>query len=328
MKVLITSDLHLTDREQDEYRWGFLQWLARQTSTNAVDFVAILGDLTDRKDRHSAVLVNRVVDELLRVADAAPVHVLMGNHDYDVDSAAPFFRFLSYIPGLHYHSMPRFITFKKNVVALLPHTRDDFFKTYRRHMRLVRQPRLVLMHQTLSGAIAETGFMLSGMDPKKVSKLARGATVISGDVHVPQRVGPVTYVGSPYHVHFGDSFDPRVILWHNGKVTSVRRHASPRLLRQTVDSLDEIDAKKGDHIKLTIRAHPREWRRMRAEAERYCEERGYELRDCSVVRKRVRLVTAESEQLEGDDRQQWIRRVAERNKVTEDVLEAALSLLK
>ncbi len=35
--------------------------------------------------------------------------------------------------------------------------------------------------------------------------------MISGDVHVPQTIGPVTYVGAPYTVDFGDIYEPRVL---------------------------------------------------------------------------------------------------------------------
>lgn len=30
MSILLTSDLHLTDRDRDEYRWGLFPWLKEQ----------------------------------------------------------------------------------------------------------------------------------------------------------------------------------------------------------------------------------------------------------------------------------------------------------
>jgi hypothetical protein len=41
--------------------------------------------------------------------------------------------------------------------------------------------------------------------------------IISGDIHVPQTLGPVTYVGAPYTIDFGDRFAPRVLILEEGK---------------------------------------------------------------------------------------------------------------
>ena len=55
MLTLLTSDLHLTDRPNDAYRWDFLsKWLWGIR----FDSLVILGDLTEEKDCHSSVLVN------------------------------------------------------------------------------------------------------------------------------------------------------------------------------------------------------------------------------------------------------------------------------
>jgi UDP-2,3-diacylglucosamine pyrophosphatase LpxH len=57
MKAIITSDLHLTDRPQDEYRWGIFPWLVNQSKELEVENLFILGDLTDFKDKHSAKII-------------------------------------------------------------------------------------------------------------------------------------------------------------------------------------------------------------------------------------------------------------------------------
>ena len=50
------------------------------------------------------------------------------------------------------------------------------------------------------------GFSLEGYESKKMDKCS--ATIIAGDIHVPQLVGNVEYVGSPYRIRFNDAF------WH------------------------------------------------------------------------------------------------------------------
>ena len=94
MRPLIFTDIHLTDNPREEYRWrvfddAIVQFLFLKKATD----IMILGDLTDRKDNHSASLVNRLVRNVKRLAELAPVTVLMGNHDY-LDPINPFFGFL------------------------------------------------------------------------------------------------------------------------------------------------------------------------------------------------------------------------------------------
>ncbi|HWY34909.1 MAG TPA: hypothetical protein VNX68_09695, partial [Nitrosopumilaceae archaeon] len=62
MSILITSDLHLTDKDRDEYRWGLFPWLKQQIISYKPTTLLFLGDTTDAKDRHSAKLTNRIVD--------------------------------------------------------------------------------------------------------------------------------------------------------------------------------------------------------------------------------------------------------------------------
>jgi hypothetical protein len=63
----------------------------------------------------------------------------------------------------------------------------------------------ILTHATFKGAKVK-GFELDGID------LLMGAVpIISGDVHVPQTVGRVTYVGAPTLIDFGDDYEPRIL---------------------------------------------------------------------------------------------------------------------
>ena len=80
MTWLFASDLHLSDRPKDRYRFGLFKWLAEQQQKHQITATFILGDITDRKDNHSAVLVNKTVNSLLTLKP--PVYILKGNHDF------------------------------------------------------------------------------------------------------------------------------------------------------------------------------------------------------------------------------------------------------
>jgi hypothetical protein len=100
----------------------------------------------------------------------------------------------------------------------------------------------VFAHATFDGAISETGYQLTGVDPNIVRE-AR-ATVISGDVHKPQTManGHIEYVGAPYHIHFGDNYDPRVMLIKYETMDSRGNlyYPAPRKFTQIIKSLAEL----------------------------------------------------------------------------------------
>src|SRR6185369_7805029 len=104
MIALILADTHFSDRAQDAHRFGLFNWLLRQQQRHSVDATFILGDITERKDNHSATLVNRIVEGLTQLTP--PVYVLMGNHDF-IDPTSPYFKFISNIPGLKFVTQPR-----------------------------------------------------------------------------------------------------------------------------------------------------------------------------------------------------------------------------
>jgi hypothetical protein len=88
----------------------------------------------------------------------------------------------------------------------LPHTVD-----YEKDWKGIRFKdfKRIFAHNTFAGARAANGTALKGIP---VTVFPPDAMVIAGDVHGPQTVGPVTYVGAPYLVDFGDDYKPRVML--------------------------------------------------------------------------------------------------------------------
>lgn len=282
LPALLVSDLHLTASPADAYRWGLFRWLLEQAAAHRVQTIAILGDVTDAKDYHSAELVNRVVSSVASLAEAGyEVIILMGNHDYQRDGQA-YFRFLNSIPKVRYITRPTDTSAEGAACLWLPHTRNpakDWAGLDLSHFRFV------FMHQTVKGAKASNGQV---MDGEAMPDLTAAGKVYSGDIHVPQIIGGVEYVGSPYHVHFGDRFKPRGIVLRGRDATDVRY---PCLHRFTLDTgpdvadLDDHRLHEGDQVKLRVhleRADLHQWaaiRRRMAEAlaERKVECHGIEL---------------------------------------------------
>jgi len=307
MRLLLTSDLHLTSVVEDEYRWEFLEWLLSEI-VPSVDMVFVLGDLTDAKDKHPAALVARVTDYVVRFAKQCPLFILKGNHDY-IDPSTPFFGFLD-----HVHRRATFVVkphyvdlgSRRNGIWLLPHTRDkanDWCAEY-------FQSRYTFIHECVVGARASNGVrMQAGVEPQYF-KNAR-ARIFSGDIHVPQRVGKVTYVGAPYPIRFGDTYAPRVILLDT-KAKTMRSVAIPNSVRKcslhirSVKDLSSADLRAGDHVKVKYigrKGQTVDWATVSEQVASVVEHAGAHLRALTYeTRQRVRLLQHKrTESLSGDD---------------------------
>lgn len=249
---LLTADIHLSGREQDKYRFGLFKWLRKQQKEYDVTATYILGDVTQEKDNHSSYLVNRTIEEIRGLRP--PLYIVRGNHD-GIDPNNPFFKFLNHMEGIHFAVTPSFV----DGVALLPHCRtqaqlDEACKQF------PDKPLAVMAHQTFEGAIAETGARLSGLRASPIEALRPGA-VYAGDVHRPQNCGPVTYVGAPYQVRFGDDYEPRVLLVEDGgeldlHYTCLRKWALT--ITNSVDLTSNINLAEGDQVKITVVLKPEE----------------------------------------------------------------------
>jgi DNA repair exonuclease SbcCD nuclease subunit len=271
MNLLFTTDTHASDQPRDAYRFGLFKWLARQQEKHAVDATLILGDLTERKDRHSSLLVNRIVEELLRLKP--PVFILRGNHD-GIDPNSPFFKFLNCIEGLQFIVTPEYN--KEYKIAFIPHCTDQTYLATACAW-LPPKPRLLVLHNTFTGAKAESGTTLSGLSTSPIEALKPGR-VYSGDVHTPQRCGPVTYVGAPYRVRFGDDFEPRVLLLKGDREIDLHFDC-PRKFSLTVRDADDIfnskELRPHDQVKLTIemaREEAVEWQVIKQRVLAACHE--------------------------------------------------------
>lgn len=276
MTWLLTSDLHLTDRPKDDYRFGIFEWLASAQSRHSVGHTFLLGDLTDRKDNHSANLVNRVVAGLSVLKP--PIYILMGNHDY-IAHSSPFFKFLNCIEGLHFVAEPTFL--RDLTLSMIPHMPDQ--ARFDAACDRMPQNSALMAHCTLAGAVSEMGAPLTGLQASPVSRFKPGARW-AGDVHKPQTLKcGLTYVGSPYHVRFGDNFTPRCLLVRGEKQEDLH---FPCLSKWslTIRDADELfahpDLKKGDQIKITIQLTREEvvgWDAHKQRVLAACKELGLEV---------------------------------------------------
>ncbi len=285
--ILVSADWHLNDNPRDSYRHEWQKQLRDLIADHNVHTLVFLGDLTDEKDNHSAALVNGIVNHLTKLHEvlatcpvcggggfSSPgtgygdvcsecggqrknkrpqIFIMKGNHDY-VNPECPFFKFTSALPDVTWINTPCIRKIDGTRFLFLPHTHNyqvdwaeiDFAKAD-----------MILAHNTFAGTVSESGQQLGGI-PTTI--FPKDVPVISGDIHMPQDVGCVTYVGSPYTVDFGDSFKPRVLLLDSDGTTKSIPCTGPqkRLVVATDagNAISKLNAVKGDIVKLRVALNP------------------------------------------------------------------------
>lgn len=297
--AIYSADWHLTDRAADEYRWDVFPWLCDLIKRERARYLFFLGDLTEEKDEHSGVLVNRVIVALKTVVSAlnaasdnnGRIYILAGNHD-GLSAKRPFFKFLHRsIKGRIFHvSRPAEIGLWKQRYLFLPHTRN--WADYARYD--FREFDRVLIHQSVAGALTEAGQRLE--DGLRLSDLAGCRRVIAGDIHRPQTMKNLTYTGSPFPIRFGDDFQPRVLVETNGVFKSVARETIQKaVLRYSgylpPDTTALAKLRRDDRVKIEVtvpRAEFGGWRAYEKTVSRYTEKNGVHLAGMKLVEARIR----------------------------------------
>jgi len=320
---LLISDLHLSSGARDAYRFDVFKFVRKLAQEQGINRLWILGDLTDAKDNHSAQLVNRVCDELALLTEAKiGVHIVRGNHD-GIDPEWPYFRFLNHMRFIHFYSEA---CQRTDGTVVLPHVRNvadwgdlDWAKGARR----------VMAHFTFKGAISESGQELGSA---AVPAALRNTTIYSGDVHVPQKIGNVTYVGSPHHVHYGDNFEPRVI--HCDGEGNEYSQPVPGMRRLMIDWTPGQPFPCNDvQCQVKVRVHLADsslhvWQELRAEVAKHCATLKHEVAAIELVREQSTRRMLRNHQLERRAPQDVVDEYVTTHKIEQRTAERARELVQ
>lgn len=222
----------------------------------------------------------------------------MGNHDF-ISENTPFFGFLddkTQDRNLTFVTKPTEIVVQGSSALFLPCTRT-WEKAYG---KLDFKPfKFIFCHQTFDGAIAENGIGLRGINPGIFS--GSSARIYAGDIHVPQKVNKqIEYVGSPYHVRFGDTFKARVILLE-GKAKDLYFPFRGRevIIIRNLDDLSKKDFILGTQVKIKVRLKRSEfpeWPILRKEIKALVGRKGWELCGLSLEKMKTKDRVVEDEE--------------------------------
>ena len=305
---LMASDLHLTDNPRDSYRMGIFDWLGEQAAQYKATDIIILGDITDRKDHHSGRLLNEIFESVRRLCHTADwnVLILQGNHDYSDPLNAPF-KILRSV-GANWYDKPTRAHLGDIPVLFFPFFRDpkEFATEFKKFSG--QDHKAIFFHQTFSGSLASSGLRLEGIPTSML--IDSSVPIFAGDIHVPQMVGAVEYVGSPYQITFGDNFVGRCLLFD--PKTGVRKDLHyPTLRKWTIDlgpgvigdaSIKTLSGPEaGDQVKIRLKLSREEaegWREAIRWTETECAKKQLNLFGIEVREVGAQVTVGESAAVE------------------------------
>ena len=319
--ILLTADIHLDDNQNNEYRWAVFDRIQTTALKYKVSQIYILGDFVDRRDRHSAAFVNKLIDKLGNIV--LPVTILRGNHDSPLRGPA-FWEFLNQLSGqVEYITVP---TVRHSNLLLLPFTTDP--KEDWKHYRL-SQYAAIFMHATIQGAVTENGEILDGM---KLPILPRTVKLYSGDIHTPQQVKNLTYVGAPHPTKFGDNYKCRMLVLDDDyEIAHEVILSTPKKLIISISSVEEltsIKAKLGDQVRIRFNLANKQidnWGAMQATIEKWAKSTGVTIASTEVIVDT--LQTKESTDLDQDP-ENILRIFCQEEEIADSLLDVGIELLK
>lgn len=222
----------------------------------------IAGDLHDTKAIIRAEVANRLLELFKDVSQ--PVAILVGNHDLLNEKGTEH--------GLNYLSSPNVTIIDTprswNGVNFIPYmsSKEAFLEQTKRYQGLI------ICHQGFLGAaMGDYVQDKSSVDPT----LLKEYTIISGHYHRHQTLGPVTYIGSPYTMTYGEANDgPKgfLILHEDGtfkrKYTGLRRHIIinctwEEVLKLNTDKSPYLGVNSNDLLWLKVRGPESELRKLK-----------------------------------------------------------------
>jgi predicted phosphodiesterase len=286
MRILLTSDWHFTDSIYDEYKWLLFPYLKHVYETNKMNYIFMLGDITEKKDNHSAKLVNRLLENIKELSDIVPIIFLQGNHDA-IDVNIPFFKFLQSMKNVEFITKPtikfpaiksesfKFIPYNKNPEEVLQESYNGAKTDY------------ILIHQPILNSITQTGHKLeTGLD---VGCFDSQTKIFAGDIHKPQIIGNAEYVGAPYHNYFGDNYRGQMIMLdtENKDMGYLYPDLPRKLVLDTeLHTLPKIWLNENDQVKFRIHLNKIDYPYIDAykkDIKIFCEEKNLILKSIETV---------------------------------------------
>ncbi len=218
MKFAHIADTHIKNLKYHyEYREVFAQ-IYETLREQKVDYIIHCGDLAHTKTQLSPEFFELASDFLKNLADIAPVHMILGNHDGNLknssrqDAITPIVETLQH-PNLHLHKHAG------EVILDHLHTLNVLSVFDEENWVPTSDPtrvNIALYHGAVSGVKTDLGWVMDHGDHD--IEIFKGFDyVFLGDIHKTNQIlddeGRVRYAGSTIQQNHGETNDKGLLLW-------------------------------------------------------------------------------------------------------------------
>jgi DNA repair exonuclease SbcCD ATPase subunit/DNA repair exonuclease SbcCD nuclease subunit len=218
VRIAHISDTHIRNLKfHKQYKVAF-EDMYRQLRELKPDYIVHCGDIAHRKTDISPELVDMTNDFIRSMADIAPTHVILGNHDGNLrndsrqDAISPIIAAMDN-SNVHLYKYSGEFEIGDNVVlnVLSVFDKDNWLTTPSNNDKV----NIALYHGSVAGCKTETGFMMEhGID---ISELERFDYAMLGDIHKTNQCldhdGRVRYCGSTIQQNHGETNDKGFLIW-------------------------------------------------------------------------------------------------------------------
>jgi len=232
--TLLFADLHLHDRKEFsqvtnsglnsrlEEGLNILDQIIEWLEPNGIRYLIFLGDVFELKDRVPNHILSEFKHRLEQILDKyIHVYFLVGNHDYNLLDYTTLDVFQDKIHLIDEPKLAMMDELLKYGVYFIPYQRkwEDFIQAWNNipYDYWGSQLKAIFFHQTLPGGIYDNGTQTAPgtWQPSYHSNLL----YVAGDLHIPQKVGKIQYLGSPYPTKFGTP-DQNYYVWTLDRFTN------------------------------------------------------------------------------------------------------------
>jgi len=232
IKIAHVSDIHVRKlKYHKEYREVFKQ-LYEKLREEKPDIIVNTGDTFHTKLDLSPEAIKMMSDLFVGLADIAPYHMILGNHDMNLknsgrlDAISPIVDYLDH-PNIHFHKYSSVVEVADGTdLHVLSIVDPDNWQTELPEDRVS----IALYHGSVVGSVTDTGWMMTHGDIS-LDELEKYDYALLGDIHkTDQKVdndGRAKYPGSLVQQNHGESNDKGYLIWNiEDKNTWDTRHVS------------------------------------------------------------------------------------------------------
>ena len=232
IKIAHVSDIHIRKlRYHKEYTEVFNE-LYEKLREEKPDIIVNTGDTFHTKLDMSPEAIKMMSDLFVGLADIAPYHMILGNHDMNLknsgrlDAISPIVEYLQH-PNIHFHKYASVVEVADGIDLHVLSIVDP--ENWQKDLPEDRV-NIALYHGSVVGSVTDSGWMMTHGDIS-LDELEKYDYALLGDIHkTDQKVdadGRAKYPGSLVQQNHGESNDKGYLMWDiQDKNTWSTRHVS------------------------------------------------------------------------------------------------------